>query len=337
MSITIKDIAKIAGVSHTTVSRALNDSPLISIVQKKRILKIAKAKNYSPNMLARGLSGNHSFTIGVILNYFGNMFAQRIMNGVENMAEKNGYVMIFGDSRENAEREKKYIKTFADRGVDGLIIYPVTMQDNSMIIPLLKELGKPYVMVNHQPHGTRSDLVSCDHYQGGMIAAQHLIKLNHRHIGVLGGKGMSPGSDFVKGYISALEQAGIGFDKNYLKVFPGSYLDKNIVAGATRELLEEQPEITALMLYSDEIIPGVNKALQELNIDVPRDLSLIGYGNIPGMSFGHTRLSNIGYKKELVGEKAMELLLRKINTNDSDISNILLPMELINGDTCRPI
>ena len=337
VKITIKDIAKRAGVSHTTVSRALNNSSLISDAQKLRILEIAREYKYSPNMLARGLSGNKSYTIGILLNFFGNPFAQRIMYGVENEAGKNGYVMLFGDSRERADRELKYINTFLDRNVDGLIIYPVALQDNQHHVEVLKQSGKPYVMVNHQPHGTRSDLVCCNHFEGGYLATSHLLMLNHKNIALIGGYGMNFQSDVVLGYKKALSESGVLFYPDFLKIFEGFYLDQKNIKKATLELLDAHPEISAIIAYSDEIIPGIFKALEERKLNVPRDISVMGYGGVPEITNVYLNLTSVHYSKEAVGERAMSLLLSKIEEKDFPQSNIFVPMTLKKGDSCKRI
>jgi LacI family transcriptional regulator len=337
MKITIKDIAKLAGVSHTTVSRALNNSQLISDAQKARILAIAREHNYSPNMLARGLSGNKSFTIGVLLNFFGNPFAQRIMYGVENEAEQNEYVMLFGDSRECADRELKYIKTFLDRGVDGLIVYPVALQDNYYNVDVLKQSHIPYVMVNHQPHGTRSDIVSCNHFEGGYLAAKHLLSLKHKNIALIAGYGIHLQSEVVLGYRKALSESGIAFNTDFLKIFKGFYLEQDRIKEATLELLNDHPETSAIFAYSDEIIPGIMKALNAMHLKVPDDISVIGFGGIPEISSGYPNLTGVHYSKEAVGKQAMSLLVDKIKDKDFPQSNILIPMSIKKGNSCRKI
>ncbi len=337
MSVTIKDIAKIAGVSHTTVSRALNDSPLISESKKKEILKIAQKHNYVPNMLARGLSRKRSYTVGIIINFFGNVFVQRIMKGVENIAEKNDYVMIFGDSREDAKREAKYIKTFAERGVDGLIIYPVTTPDSATNIPLLKKLKIPYVMVNHQPHRTKSDLVACDHFQAGYKATRYLLSLNHNNIGLIGGPGINEKSDIVQGLMAAYSDAGKNYYPDFLSIFQGFYHDFDTIAKATVDLLEKNPQLTALISYADEIIPGIAKALEKLHLNVPENISLVSYGNMKKMTEAYYDLTSIKYSTNLVGEEAMKLLLNKVNSNSSVLQQLLIPVDLYKGTSCRKI
>ncbi|MFW5758189.1 MAG: LacI family DNA-binding transcriptional regulator [Bacteroidota bacterium] len=337
MSITIKDIARLAGVSHTTVSRALNDSSLISETRKQEIIKLARENNYVPNMMARGLTSKRSYTVGIILNFLGNIFTRQIMEGVENIAETNNYVMIFGDSREDAKRELKYIKTFAERGVDGLIIYPVTTTSSARNVSVLKKMEIPYLMINHQPHGTKSDIVSCDHYQAGYTATSHLLSLNHNHIAIIGGSGISENSEIVQGYIAALNSNNIAFSPDYLKVFDGNYSDNDLTAKVTVELLSKNPEITALVSYTDEIIPGIAGGLEKMDKKVPEDISVVGHGNMKSITAPYFDLTSVKYNTNLVGEEAMKLLISKMESKTTVNQQITIPVEIYKGTSSRKI
>ncbi len=330
---TIKDLAKIAGVSHTTVSRAINGSPLISEKRRKEIVKIAKKHNYTPNMMARGLTNKRSFTIGVILNFFGNPFIKGIMEGVEDIAEKNNYTMLFGDHREDEKRETRYIKTFIDRGVDGLLIYPVTARKATQKIDILRQSGIPYVMINHQPENTNSDIVSSDHFKAGFIATEHLLKRHHRHIGIIAGRGIHIKSDIVQGYQAALKQYGLACEKNYLQISGHSLLDAVDIAKSTLDFLKTNPQITGLFIYADEIVPAIAKMLNENIIKVPGDLSLVGYGDMKTITAPFYDLTSVIYQTNLTGDQAMDLLLKKMHDKNDVKEKRIVPVDLYIGNS----
>lgn len=326
MKPTIKDIARIAGVSHTTVSRALNDSPLISLVQKERIRAIASELNYMPNMLAKGLNQGRSFTVGVIVNYLTNPFSAEIFRGVENVAGERGYVLIFGDSREDAARELRYMQTFIDRGVDGLIVYPVSDHRCKGNVEFLCAQKVPFVLVNHYPAEASCNRVVVDEHKGAYLIASHLLALGHRRIGFIAGPGSPPGAGRRGGFEAAMAAWGLS-EYVVTEVAVGDY---SMQAYQSAKNLVRQ-NVTAIFAFTDELVPGILEALSELNLSVPDDISLAGYGKIDSIVGRDGWLTTIDYPKISAGEEAMRLLIRNIDQEAEEETHLVLEPHLVVG------
>ena len=337
MSITIKDIAARVGVSHTTVSRALNNSSLISANRRKEIQRIAKEMNYSPNIMARGLNQSKSYTIGVVVNYFENTYSREIFAGAENIAEQNNYVILFGDSRENPSRELKYVKTFLDRGVDGLIVYPVISKRFEEGIRLMQSNKTPFILVNNFSTNLETDYVVCDLNQAAQIAVDHLISLNHSKILFIGGKGQTYNSENVHGFKTGLMKNNVSFKKNDIYFIRSLYSDYHSVCEEFQSLVPKLKCYSAVILYSDELFPAFCHVSEANNLFIPDDLSVIGMGNVAVHCPHNIPLTTIHFPKKELGEIAMKTLLTNIENPIGTKYNIVLQPELIVRNSCRAI
>jgi DNA-binding LacI/PurR family transcriptional regulator len=337
MKITIKDIARKAGVSHPTVSRALNDNPLISEKLRRRIKKLAAEMGYIPNIYARGLNTTRSYAIGIIMNYLNNPFSSEIFEGAEEVASKNNYMFFFGDSREDPEREYRYIRAFAERGVDGLLIYPNKRNMHKKSITFLEKVNIPHVFLNHYPTQYHCSYVVCDEEKGGRIQAEYLINAGHQSIAYILQRGISETTGRSKAFKNHLNHCGIELpDKNIYRI--DGYEMALEGYEATMALLQKKLGISALALFSDELLPGVFKAIDELILHVPRDISIIGYGNIKACFPENLNITTVNYPRFETGASAMNILLSQINNPGSNATKdkcfeILSP-EIVLGDSC---
>ncbi len=334
---TIKDIAKLAGVSHTTVSQVLNKKGRVSEQKRKEILDLCKKHNYRPNYSAKSLQGKKTKVIGVIVNFFGNSFFGEIIKGIENVALENNYVLLFGDSRENHQRESMYVDTFIERQVDGIIMYPTFSYEFEKSIQKMESYNIPFILVDKHSKNQPAGFVACDDFSGGYLATKHVIDKGHEIIGFLGGPPCSTIDSRFEGYKKALKESDIRFHEKYISNFDIT-IEHTLIDGylPAMKILSSSPQPTAIFVSTDEAIPGVMKALRQLNIGVPKDIALVSYGNTPLLANEDISITAVNYPQIEVGEKSARLLLDMINDKEirNEMHQVYLKPELIIRDSC---
>ena len=206
----IKDIARLARVSHPTVSRALQNSPLVNAATAARIRKIAEDSGYRASAVARGLVTRRSMTIGLVVNTAADPFANEVACGIEEAANDHGYAIFHASSNADPDCERNLVQAFAERRVDGIIV--TSSRVGALYLPLLAELNVPIVMVNGQHPGTLVHSVTIANQEGSRAAVEHLIGLGHRRIAYIGDRnGYQSDAERLAGYKGALAGAGIDF------------------------------------------------------------------------------------------------------------------------------
>ncbi|MGF2618310.1 LacI family transcriptional regulator [Rossellomorea vietnamensis] len=325
---TIKDIAKAAGVSVTTVSRALNGYSDVKELTRQKIAAVAKEMNYSPNTLARSLVMNKSQTIGLLVSGFTkesvkDNFTVEVLAGVNECASEMNYDLVLFNTNSSMQREKTYTQLCRERRVDGVIIQGIRTDD-----PYLKEVVDsdiPCVLIDIPISSDRVGYVTTDNELGADKAVQHLLELGHRNIGMVNGHEYAFVSQKrLKGYKRALENAGILYQHKW--VADGSFKEDQANA-ATKELLKRNPEITALFCASDLMAIGSMKAAQELGKRVPEDISIIGYDDILLASYVSPALTTIAQNKFQLGFEAARMLLDLLTKGDQP-KQVILNTEL---------
>ncbi len=215
----LKDIAQEAGVSTTTVSRAVNNKDAINTSTKERILKLAKQMGYTPNAMARGLKASRSATVGVVITDLSDPFFAPIVKGIQKVARQQGYHLILSDTDENYQMEEEVLETLIERRVDGLLITPV--QTSSQDIVELKKKRVPFVLLcRHFDFEllVETDCVCSDDVEGAFLATRHLIEKGHRRILFINGLTyVSSAKERLAGYKRALLEAGLKLDESLIR------------------------------------------------------------------------------------------------------------------------
>lgn len=329
MKVSIKDIAKAAGVSHSTVSRALANSPLIAEHTRTRIHRIAQKKGYSPDAIARAFVTQRTKTIGVVVTSIADPFVAEVVRGVEEIAADNGYRVFLGTSHDEPAREVNLVKALREWRVDGVIVASSRM--GARYQPLLKEIGAPIVLINNQSKSGGRDLhsIAVDDVAGGALATRHLVEQGHRVIGYLGGPpDRASNRDRLTGYQRALRAAKIAFDPTLALTGNGKIESGTQVA----QLLK--PGLTAIFCYNDMTAIGALHALKSRGIRVPQDISLVGYDDIVLASYMDPPLTTIHQPKEAMGQLATRMLLDLLSGNK--VTNVRLPGKLIVRESTSP-
>jgi LacI family transcriptional regulator len=309
--ISIEDIARRAGVSHSTVSRALRDNRLISTEVRERIQQLAREMGYVPNAIAQSLQTQRTKTIGVVVTSLADPFFAEVVNGVEEMAKPAGFSVILSTSHNNIEQEMAVIETFHRRRVDGILVADsyISIQHRTH----LASIKVPTVLINNQAE-KQADLlhsVAVDDKLGARLAVEHLLKLGHRSIGYLGaGNRIGSNQRRLEGYQEALAAAGIALQKDWVAVTSNDTpREEDIIVG--KEFLPRLLSfgITALFCYNDTIAVGALLACRELDLQVPRELSIVGFDDITLGRYMIPPLTTIHQPMVEIGRAAMQMLM----------------------------
>lgn len=310
---TIRDIAKLANVSHTTVSLALSfDKSKPSRVSpeiRKRVLKIAEQLNYRPNYVARSLATKETKTIGLVLTTLQNPFYAELAQDIIDRAMDFDYKVFMASVRRGIDEEKKAVESLNDRGVDGLIISSALRKDP--IIDHLSEMDIPFVLamrnVDRSPGGPLVHHVGVDNTRGGYLAVEHLLKMNHERIGLVAGpENISTGHERKLGALAALKAHNIKEDPDLL--ITGDFSSRSGYEAALRLInLKESP--TAIFAMNDLMALGVLEALSEFGIRVPEDIAVVGFDDIMIAGLTGIDLTTVSQKKEIIGKMAVDYLL----------------------------
>lgn len=324
MSVTIKDIAREAGVSYASVSRALSGNRGVSMETSKRILEVAKRLNYSPNGIARHLVNQRSKTLGLILPDISNPFFADIALAVIHTAEKAGYQTILSNTDWEPRTQERQLLLMREQRVDGVILKPV--QDAGDDIAY-ENLGLPAVLL----HYSGSKVVSCvdtDHEYGGYLMTRHLLGCGCRRIAFLGGLPDSRSNlQRLEGYARALRENGLTPDAQLVR--HGPFTSENGYALA-KEFLQGHTPPDALFCGNDVIALGALQYAQEAGIQVPQSLCIAGFDGISYASLAQIRLTTIRQDRQRMGETATNLLLDAIEGNAAPtVQKILLTPTLL--------
>jgi DNA-binding LacI/PurR family transcriptional regulator len=327
MAVSIKDIALLAGVSHSTVSRALRNSPLIPEGTAKRIQQIANEQGYSASAVARSLVTRKTETIGVVVTSIADPFNGEVVEGLEEAANQSGYSVILATSQAEPEREMAVVRSFRERRVDGIVV--ASSRVGSLYASALGEMAIPIVLLNNQSSGTFAHAVTIDNIDGGLQATKHLIRLGHVRIAYLGDRlGFQSDSERFAGYRKALKQARIRFEANLLERGDGKIPGAR---DAARKLLALGPEVrpTAVFCYNDMSALGLMQAADTAGLRIPQDLSVVGFDDLFFAGQLRPPLTTYRQPKRAIGRKAMEQLLALLRGQPTSSATTLIKGELV--------
>lgn len=329
--VSIKDIAKAAGVSHSTVSRALRNSPLVNAETAAHVRRIAEEMGYIPNVVAQSLVTQRTYTVGLVVTAISDPFIDQIVEGIEDLATREGYSVFLSSSHADPGREIAVVETFHRRRVDGVIV--LASRVGSMYTERLQELGVPIVLINNQAEGAYLYSVSADDLEGARQAVRHLLDLGHRCIGYAGCHFRPPSNRRrLEGYRQALAQAGLPYESD-LVVHPKTFSDLDNGRLALDALLEAGA--TAVFCYNDRMAIGLMVEAHTRGVDIPGDLSVVGFDDIEPSWYVSPPLTTVHQPRFEMGQRAMQMLLDLLAGQEVD--DVLLPCELVvRGSTAPP-
>lgn len=329
MPVTIKDIAKAAGVAHSTVSRALADSPLISTETKARIHRLADDMGYTPSAIGRGLVTRRSGTIGLVVTTIADPFIAEVVQGIEETALSCQYNTILCNSNSEPERELKTVRALREKRVDAIIV--TSSRLGSLYLSHLHEVGVPVVLINNQGGGEYTHSVIIDDRLGGELAGKYLLSLGHRRIAYIGGPIWAHASSIrLAGLRQALAAQGLNVPPELVLIGNGR---PDGGMEAANELLHRGLPVSAVFCYNDMTAVGVLTALHRAGRRVPADLSVIGYDDVAIAAHLYPPLTTIAQPKYALGKRAMEMALALIH-GEMDVRDVALPPALVERESC---
>ena len=305
MPVSIKDLARLAGVSHSTVSRALRNSPLIPAQTTQRIQQLAKEQGYSASAIARSLVTRKTQAIGVVVTSIADPFNGDIVDGIEQTANERGYSVILSMSKGDPDRELSVVRSFQERRVDGILV--ASSRVGALYWPVLAELKVPIVLINNQGGNSEVHTVAVDNVRGAFSATRHLIESGHQRIAYVGDRtGFQSDTDRFEGYKQALEQADLSVESSLIFSGDGG-IDGGMAAGLAIASLRNRP--TAVFCYNDMTALGLMAEAVRRQIPVPERLAVVGFDDIVFASLSSPSLTTIRQPRYEMGARGMRMLL----------------------------
>lgn len=333
MGSTIIDVAKQAGVSVSTVSRALNDKPDVSKRTKERIWALAKELNYSPNNVARNLVLKRSNVIGFIASDITNASFPELARGVVVRAREFGYSVMFFDTQKDSRVEKEAIGLLRSKQVDGIILSFNEANRDELL--KLREENFPVVQIYRKSSDSMISTIAIDNITNGYLATKYLIDCGHRRIGhITTGDATQSGYERKLGYMKALAQAGIGLDVSLLAEGPSSVESGR---ACMEQLLKLNDRPTAIFASHDILAIGAYDAALDRGLSIPEDLSIVGHDNIEFSRLVRPKLTTIDTFKDRLGQASVDLLIEEMTAEEHQCKELVFPGQLIVRDSVKTI
>ena len=330
MSIRMKDIARELGVSVVTVSKALRDHPDISAETKERIRKLVKELHYQPNWAARSLVTGRSYTIGLVVPTLIHPFFAEASRAISTKVRPRGYNLVIASSEEDPKVEQQEIEHLLSRQVDAFIIASVQQSFFETHLQI-RSRNVPYVLIDRKFDGLQTSYVGADDDSIGRLATEHLVECGCRRIAHIYGPAISTGTGRLRGYKRALEKHGLETMPEYLVV--GRFSDTKAEASgynAMRHLLGLKRRPDGVFCFNDPIAMGAMRAILDAGLRIPKDIAIVGAGNLEYDPLLRVPLSSVDQGTSLLGARAAKLALELIEADgNTQPRTIVLPCRVM--------
>ena len=331
-NVTIKDVAKTAGVSYSTVSRALTGSPEISQETRERILQICKDMNYTANTVARSMVMKSTKLLGLILTSVNNPFMAELAYHIDRQVRARGYNIILCNSSRDPEQERELFELMIGRQVDGVLLIPSGMESYNKLSPYLSRI--PTVFIGENLREVPESYVSVDNFRGAQMGMEYLYKLGHRDILYFGRRRASTTHQLrAEGYAAACERYGL--TPRYCN---NTFSSSSIKYGyqLAKQLFSQERRFSAIFAATDTNALGIMQAAEEIGLRIPEDLSLLGFDNIRDSGLPRIELTTIEQPKKMLASVAVDTLLDKIQNEQAGYSHRILSPTLVERSSCAP-
>ncbi|WP_209215495.1 ribose operon transcriptional repressor RbsR [Erwinia sp. QL-Z3] len=323
---TMKDVARLAGVSTSTVSHVINNNRFVSDAVREKVTTAISQLNYAPSALARSLKLNQTRTIGMLLTASSNPFYSEVVRGVERSCYERGYSLVLCNTDGDENRMNRSLETLLQKRVDGLLIMCTESHIPSVEI-LTRYPSIPSVMMDWSPFDGGSDIIQDNSLLGGEMATRHLISRGYTRIACIAGpQDKTPARLRLEGFHQAMKQAGLPVLPGYIVAgdleFEGGY-------NAMNQLLALNPLPQAVFTSNDAMAVGVYHALYQAGLSVPQDIAVIGYDDIELARYMTPPLTTIHQPKDELGELAIDTLLHRLAEPGGSQQLLVLTPELV--------
>jgi DNA-binding LacI/PurR family transcriptional regulator len=334
--VTIKQVAEKAGVSIQTISRVLNKRPDVSPETRKRVQEIIESLGYRPFSLARGLASKRTFTLGLISPDFTDYWFAQVATAAEAEAHEHGYFFMLGTTGMSSRDEPKFSRLLTERHVEGILFIRAEHIKDFEHLRNLQQSGIPVVSTGFYLPGSEFSFIEVDNLDGARQATQHLLNLGHRQIATITGpEGLSSVENRTQGYLRALQSAGV--EPNPELIIPGKSWWHRAGYDGTKALLNKKVAFTAVFAHNDRLARGAMMALNEAGLNVPQDISIVGYDDIPEAEFADPPLTTMRQPMRAVGQAAAHLLITLIEDPNAAPQQLLFNTELVSRSSCAAL
>jgi LacI family transcriptional regulator len=330
---TLEDIAKLAGVSRSTVSRVVNNQPNVSKVVRERVLGVIKKTNYQPNAAARMLASQRSWMIGLVLphsvsRFFTDPYFPRLMEGIARGCNENEYTLAFFLAGSEEDEAKIFPRVSRSGMLDGVIVQ--AGHDGDLMVGRLIDAEIPVVVAGRPFHSEYVSYIDIDNIDASYKAVCHLFQLGHKRIGTIAGPARSTvGLDRKEGYLKAYREFDMLVDESLIKT--GDFTEEGGYL-AMKKMIPAKPD--AVFAASDIMAIGAMCAVSEAGLSIPADIALVGFDDLPLAARTNFQLTTVRQPVQELGIKAVELLIDVIENGINPPRKVILNTELIIRGSC---
>jgi len=322
--VTIKEVAKLAGVSTTTVSYVVNKTGFLKEETRKKVLKAIDELGYRPNIVARSLRSRKTGTVGLIVCDLRNPFFSEVLQGIETYLGEKKYSLIVTNTDYDNKKEKESIDMFSNKQVDGVIIVPG--ENSNQHVKFLTERDIPVVLLDKKIQNLNVDVVLVNNIEGSKQLTEHLISLGHKRIGIIAGPlNSTTGKERLEGYLKALRAHSISEDKDLIKI--GDFKKESGYL-LTLELISLTSPPTVIFACNNLLGMGAMQALKEKEICVPREIGLAIFDDLPWFSYVSPSLTGVAQPSFQLGETAGRLLFEQMRKRRKRPKEVVLDVQL---------
>jgi DNA-binding LacI/PurR family transcriptional regulator len=336
-SVTVKEVARHAGVSIATVSHVINKTRYVTPETTARVNDAIKELGYYPNLLVSGLVKKKSYTIGLVLPSISNETFGLLAETIQKNLFQLGYNLIICNTSYDLDIEEEAYNTLLMKKADAIIAIP-SIRGNGKLAEI-SAMGVPIFLIDRVIPGLAVDIVRVDNVKGAHSAVKHLIDLGHRAIGYIDRKvDQSHSLEQKIGYKMALEEQGIEFDQR--KFIRATGYDYESGAAAARELIRKNPDLTAIFAYYDIVALGALSGIQKMGYSVPEQFSVIGFDGMPVTNVSNPRLTTVAFPVQRIAKITCDLLIKRLERTGDQRENpeevVLVPRLIVRDSTAHP-
>ncbi len=331
---TARDVAKKAGVSQATVSRVAGNYGYVSVETRRKVLKAIQELGYRPNHIARSMVTNTTQSIGLVVTDIQNPFFAQLARGIEEITWKHGYTLILANTDENVQRESAILTFMQEKMVDGLVLVPASSRATPVRTALYNQ-KMPIVLLDRASEGLDVDTVMVDNENGAYQAVSYLIELGHRRIGmIVDSLEITTNAERLAGYCSALHDHGLAIEESLIQ---SCQFTRQSAYAVTAEMLKRPNRPTALFTAYNFISIGALRAIQEAGLQIPEDMSMVGFDEIDWYELNYPQLTTINQPVYDLGRIAAERLIARLKGDKTMAQEIRLKTWFVVRQSCKPL
>lgn len=327
---TMEDVAKLAGVSISTVSHVVNETRAVAVTTRSRVLEAIESTGYTGNAIARSLVTGGTKSIGVAMSLLANPHLAKLIHAIEAEASAAGYTVLLGDTLDSADGERSAVRKLQARRVDGMLLTPAP--GDTATLEQLARTDVPAVLVDRVSHKIKLDQVGPENIQSTSTLVSHLAAAGHRRIGFISGvEWMTASEERTLGYRLGLGRAGLRWDSN-LVAGGGATPEDGVLA--LRRLLTVPERPTAVITGNGAMTAGAYREARAHGLEVGRDLAIVGHDEVEWAELVHPPITTMAHPVDEIGRTAVRLLLARLDDRDRPPQTVLLPPELVHRESC---